>query len=56
MILVSDLGEDLREISGMLLLKQIDEVRRGADANQTLDGVEDDINLSLSHGIRPIYH
>ena len=40
----------------MLFLEEIDEVRRRADANQALHGVQDDVNLSLSHGIRPIYH
>ena len=55
-ILVAELGEDLREVGGMLLLEQIDEVRRRADAQEALDRVEDDIELALRHRNRPIYH
>ena len=48
-ILVAELGEDLREVGRVLLLQQIDEVRRRADAQQALDRVEDDVNLALRH-------
>jgi hypothetical protein len=35
----------------MLLLQQIHEVRRGAYAKETLDGVQHDIELALRHVI-----
>ena len=43
------LGEDLREVGGMLLLQQIDEVRRRAHAQQALHRVEHDVELALGH-------
>ena len=48
-ILFAELGEDLREVRGMLFVEEIDEVRRRAEANQALDGIQDDINLALRH-------
>ena len=48
-ILLAELGEDLREVGGMLLVQQVDEIRRRADANQALDRIEDDVNLALRH-------
>ena len=48
-ILFAELGEDLREIRGMLLVEQVDEVRGCAEADQPSDGIEDDINLALRH-------
>ena len=49
-ILVGELGEHLREVRRMLLLQQIDEVRRRAYAQEAFDGVEHDIELALRHG------
>ena len=51
-ILVAELGEDLREVGRMLLLEQIDEVRRRAYAKEAFDGVQHDIELALRHGSR----
>ena len=51
-VLVAELGEDLREIGRMLLLEQIDEVRRRAYAEEAFDGVQHDIELALRHGSR----
>ena len=48
-ILLAELGEDLREVGGVLLVQEIDEVRRRANAEQALDGIEDDVNLALRH-------
>ena len=48
-ILVAELGEDLREVGRMLLLEQIDEVRRRAYAKEAFDGVQHDIELALRH-------
>ena len=55
-ILLAELGEDLGEVGGMLLVQEIDEVRRRAEAHQAPDGIEDDVNLALRHAIRSIYH
>ena len=43
------LGEELREVGGMLLLEQVDEVRRRPHAQEALDGVEHDVELALGH-------
>ena len=51
-VLVGELGEELREIGRMLLLEQIDEVRRRPHAQEALDGVEHDVELALRHGSR----
>jgi hypothetical protein len=48
-ILFTELGEDLREVGGVLLLEQIDEIRRCAESDQALDGIEYDVNFPLSH-------
>ena len=40
-------AEHLREVGGMLLLKQVQQVGGGADAEQPLDRVEYDINSAL---------
>ena len=53
-ILVTQLGKDLREIGRMLLLQQIDEIGRRADAKQALHGIEDDVNPALSHENRTL--
>jgi hypothetical protein len=36
-IFLAELGEDLREVGGMLLVQEIDEVRRRADPDQAPD-------------------
>ena len=48
-ILVGQLGEELRQVGGVLLLEQIDEVRRRPHALEALDGVEHDVELALGH-------
>jgi hypothetical protein len=48
-VLVGQLGEHLREVGGVLLLEQIDEVRRRAYTKETLDGIDDDIEPALRH-------
>jgi hypothetical protein len=52
-ILLAQVGEDLREVGGMLLVEEIDEIRRRADAHQALHRIEDDVNLALRHGDPP---
>ena len=50
-VLVGQLAEDLREVGGVLLLEQVEQVRRRTDAQQALDRVEDEIDSSLRrHG------
>ena len=41
--------EDLRQIGGVLLLEQVDEIGRRADADQPLDRIEDDVDFALGH-------
>ena len=48
-VLLAELGEDLREIGGVLLVEQVDEVRGCAKADEPLDGIENDVNLALRH-------
>ncbi len=48
-ILVGKLGEELRQIGRVLLLEQVDEVRRRPHALEALDGVEHDVELALGH-------
>ncbi len=38
------------EVGRVLLVQQIDEVRRRAHSEQTLDGVENDVEFALGHG------
>jgi hypothetical protein len=33
----------------MLLVQQVDEIRRGAHAKQTLDGIQNDVEFTLGH-------
>src|SRR3712207_7679252 len=40
------------EVGRVLFLEQIDEIRRRAYAEETLDGVEHDIDLALRHWVR----
>ena len=51
-VLVAQLGEHLGEVGRMLLLEQIDEVRRRAYPKEAFDGVQHDIELALRHGNR----
>ena len=44
---VEERAEHLREVRGMLLLKQVQQVGGGADAEKPLDGVEYDVNSAL---------
>ena len=48
-VLFAEIAEDLREIGGVLLVEQVDEIRRRAEANQALHRIEDDVNLALRH-------
>ena len=48
-VLVGKLGEELREIGGMLLLQQVDEIRGRPHALEALHRVEHDIELALGH-------
>ena len=48
-ILLGELGEELREVGRVLLLEQVDQVRRRPHAHEALHGVEHDIELALGH-------
>src|SRR5206468_11021550 len=45
--LVGQLAEDLREVGGMLLLQQVQQVSGRTNAQQSLDRVEHEIDSSL---------
>ena len=48
---VEERAEDLRQVGRMLLLQQVQQIGRRANAEQPLDRVEDDVNSALrSHG------
>ena len=52
-----ELAEDLREVGGVLLLQQIQQVGGRTDAQQSLDRVEDEIDSSLRrHVTAPRMH
>ena len=48
-ILVAELGEELREVGGMLLLQQVDQVGGRPHALEALHRIEHDIELALGH-------
>src|SRR5688572_21208941 len=48
-VLVRQLAEDLREVGGVLLLKEVQEVGGRTNTQQPLDRVEDEINSALRH-------
>ena len=55
---VRQLGENLREVGGMLLLKKVQQVRRRPHAQQTTNGFEDEIDSALcchDNPRRPIF-
>ena len=49
-VFVRQIGKDLGEIGRVLLVQQVDEVRRRAYAEQAFHGVQYDVELALRHG------
>ena len=55
-LVVEQRSEDLREVGGMLLLQQIQQVGGRTNAQQSFDRVEDDINSARrSHSDAPVF-